>query len=288
MNYSKLLLLCLLVSGFVACDNDDEDPDQDLVVQLSNLPTLNDGFQYEGWIIVGESAISTGTFDATGNVTTSIDRTQLEDATRYVLTIEPDPDPSADPSSTHILAGDFNGNVAALTIGHSAALESDFTDATGKYIMATPTNGADNDENSGVWWLDNSNPPAVAGLSLPDLADGWKYEGWAVIDGTQVSTGTFTRVDAADEADEFSGDTPGPAYPGEDFLVNAPDGLTFPTDLSEANVVISIEPDPDDSALPFFLKPLAHQVPANAEDHMVFDMENNIANTLISGTATKR
>lgn len=280
MNYSKLLLLCLLVSGFVACDNDDEDPDQDLVVQLSNLPTLNDGFQYEGWIIVDGAAISTGTFDATGNVTTSIDRTQLEDATRYVLTIEPDPDPSANPSSTHILAGDFNGNVAALG--------SDFTDATGKYIMATPTNGADNDENSGVWWLDNSNPPAVAGLSLPDLADGWKYEGWAVIDGTPVSTGTFTRVDAADEADEFSGDTPGPAYPGEDFLVNAPDGLTFPTDLSEANVVISIEPDPDDSALPFFLKPLAHQVPANAEDHMVFDMENNIANTLISGTATKR
>lgn len=288
MNYSKLLLLCLLVSGFVACDNDDEDPDQDLVVQLSNLPTLNDGFKYEGWIIVDGAAISTGTFDATGNVTTSIDRTQLEDATRYVLTIEPDPDPSADPSSTHILAGDFNGNVAALTIGHSAALGSDFTDATGKYILATPTNGADTDENSGVWWLDNSNPPAVAGLSLPDLADGWKYEGWAVIDGTPVSTGTFTRVDAADEADEFSGDTPGPAYPGEDFLVNAPDGLTFPTDLSEANVVISIEPDPDDSALPFFLKPLAHQVPANAEDHMVFDMENNIANTLISGTATKR
>lgn len=288
MNYSKLLLLCLLVSGFVACDNDDEDPDQDLVVQLSNLPTLNDGFQYEGWIIVDGASISTGTFDATGNVTTSIDRTQLEDATRYVLTIEPDPDPSANPSSTHILAGDFNGNVAALTIGHSAALGSDFTDATGKYILATPTNGADTDENSGVWWLDNSNPPAVAGLSLPDLADGWKYEGWAVIDGTPVSTGTFTRVDAADEADEFSGDTPGPAYPGEDFLVNAPDGLTFPTDLSEANVVISIEPDPDDSALPFFLKPLAHQVPANAEDHMVFDMENNIANTLISGTATKR
>lgn len=288
MNYSKLLLLCLLVSGFVACDNDDEDPDQDLVVQLSNLPTLNDGFQYEGWIIVDGAAISTGTFDATGNVTTSIDRTQLEDATRYELTIEPDPDPSADPSSTHILAGDFNGNVAALTIGHSAALGSDFTDATGKYILATPTNGADTDENSGVWWLDNSNPPAVAGLSLPDLADGWKYEGWAVIDGTPVSTGTFTDINAADEADEFSGDTPGPAYPGEDFLVNAPDGLTFPTDLSEANVVISIEPDPDDSALPFFLKPLAHQVPANAEDHMVFDMENNIANTLISGTATKR
>jgi len=288
MNYSKLLLLCLLVSGFVACDNDDEDPDQDLVVQLSNLPTLNDGFQYEGWIIVDGAAISTGTFDATGNVTTSIDRTQLEDATRYVLTIEPDPDPSANPSSTHILAGDFNGNVAALTIGHSAALGSDFTDATGKYILATPTNGADTDENSGVWWLDNSNPPAVAGLTLPDLADGWKYEGWAVIDGTPVSTGTFTDINAADEADEFSGDTPGPAYPGEDFLVNAPDGLTFPTDLSEANVVISIEPDPDDSALPFFLKPLAHQVPANAEDHMVFDMENNIANTLISGTATKR
>ena len=287
MNYSKLLLLCLLVSGFVACDNDDEDPDQDLVVQLSNLPTLNDGFQYEGWIIVDGAAISTGTFDATGNVTTSIDRTQLDDATRYVLTIEPDPDPSADPSSTHILAGDFNGNVASLTIGHSAALGSDFTDAAGKYILATPTNGGNTDEASGVWWLDNSGGSETAGLSLPNLPDGWKYEGWAVIDGTPVSTGTFTRVDAADEADEFSGDTSGPAYPGEDFLVNAPDGLTFPTDLRRGSVVISIEPDPDDSALTFNLKPLTHEnIPQESELHTTLEMVNTIV--AITGTATKR
>jgi hypothetical protein len=287
LNYSKLLLLCLLVSGFVACDNDDEDPDQDLVVQLSNLPTLNDGFQYEGWIIVDGAAISTGTFDATGNVTTSIDRTQLDDATRYVLTIEPDPDPSADPSSTHILAGDFNGNVAALTIGHSAALGSDFTDAAGKYILATPTNGGNTDEASGVWWLDNSGGSETAGLSLPNLPDGWKYEGWAVIDGTPVSTGTFTDINAADEADEFSGDTPGPAYPGEDFLVNAPDGLTFPTDLRRGSVVISIEPDPDDSALPFNLKPLTHEnIPQESELHTTLEMVNTIV--AITGTATKR
>jgi hypothetical protein len=287
MNYSKLLLLCLLVSGFVACDNDDEDPDQDLVVQLSNLPTLNDGFQYEGWIIVDGAAISTGTFDATGNLTTSIDRTQLDDATRYILTIKPDPDPSADPSSTHILAGDFNGNVASLTIGHSAALGSDFTDAAGKYILATPTNGGNTDEASGVWWLDNSGGSETAGLSLPNLPDGWKYEGWAVIDGTPVSTGTFTRVDAADEADEFSGDTSGPAYPGEDFLVNAPDGLTFPTDLRRGSVVISIEPDPDDSALTFNLKPLTHEnIPQESELHTTLEMVNTIV--AITGTATKR
>ena len=80
----------------------------------------------------------------------------------------------------------------------------------------------------------------------------------------------------------------GPNYPGEDFLVNAPDGLEFPTDLRGAAVVISIEPSPDDSAAPFFLKPLFDQVPEDATDHTVIEMDNYIAETVISGSATRR
>ena len=172
MHYSKLVLICLLAVGFVACDDDDENPNQDLVVQLSGLPELGSGFQYEGWIIVNGTPVSTGTFDATGDMTTttsSIERSQLEDASTYVLTIEPNPDPSPEPSSTHIVAGDFSGETATLSIDHGAALGNDFSTAYGKYILATPTNGDDSYETSGVWWLDNSNPPAVDGLGLPTL-----------------------------------------------------------------------------------------------------------------------
>ena len=84
----------------------------------------------------------------------------------------------------------------------------------------------------GVWFLDNSSGAPAVGLTLPTLPDGWIYEGWAVIDGVPVSTGTFSTVDAADNSATFSGSKAGPPFPGEDFLINAPGmWLTFPTDL---------------------------------------------------------
>jgi hypothetical protein len=290
MHYSKLLLISLLAISFVACDKNDENPNKDLIVQLSGLPELGGGFQYEGWIIVDGAAISTGKFDATGDITittSKLERSQLEKASTYVLTIEPNPDPDSGPSSTHIVAGDFSGNTTTLGFDHSAALGDDFNSAYGKYVLATPTNGDNNNEYSGVWWLDISNTPFTAGLGLPTLPEGWKYEGWAVIDGTPVSTGTFRDVSAADEAAMFSGDMDGQPYPGEDFLKNPPSGLTFPVDLRGGAVVISIEPHPDDSAAPFFLKPLFDKVPEDATEHTVIEMDNHISETAIIGSATK-
>jgi hypothetical protein len=82
-------------------------------------------------------------------------------------------------------------------------------------------------------------------------------------------------VDAADDASPYSDvQQSAPPFPGEDFLLNAPDGLTFPVDLSDSTVVVSIEPEPDDSADPFLLKPLAGEVPSNAADHQTFDLDN--------------
>ena len=63
---------------------------------------------------------------------------------------------------------------------------------------------------------------------------------------------------------------PGPPFPGEDYLVNAPMGLTFPTNLAGGTAVISIEPDPDNSPNPFTLKPLVKMIPADAADHVTY------------------
>jgi len=263
-----------------------------LSLSILGLKDLGNDYAYEGWLIVDGSAVSAGVFNVDGSGVLSktsfqMNKKDLDKATAYVLTIEPSPDNDPSASGVHILAGDFSSNSASLSIGHSSALGNDFSSSTGKYILATPTNGMSNDEKSGVWWLDPTSGSAVAGLSLPTLPSSWKYEGWAVINGTPVSTGTFTSVSGSDQSALFSGATAGPGYPGEDFLLNAPSGLTFPTDLDGATIVISVEPVPDNSSAPFLLKPLVGGVPASAMDHTLYNMNNNSSSSNPTGTVSR-
>ncbi|MCL6294761.1 anti-sigma factor [Jejuia spongiicola] len=277
----KKMFFAILAIGIftTSCSNDDDGPTTaGLTLNLTGLEELGSDYVYEGWIIVNGAPVSTGTFTSvTFPQIFNVDATQLANATKFVLSIEPAVDPNPEPAPTKILAGDFSGSSAAVD---SNGIVADFSGASGKYILATPTDTDDTNEASGVWFLDNTNaPPPVAGLTLPLLPDGWKYEGWAVIGGTPISTGTFTKVAATDDAAPYSGSVALPApngadgfFPGEDFLQGAPAGTTFPTDLKGATIVISVEPSPDNSAAPFTLKPLAHVVPGNAANHTVIDM----------------
>ena len=285
------VLALLSISLFTACDDDtDLQPtSSEFNLNIEKLENLGADFAYEGWIIVDGAPVSTGVFDVDdqGNLSTttfSVNSDDLNNATAFVLTIEPRPDNDPAPSDVHILAGDISNSTANLSISHSAAIGTGFTSTTGKYILATPTNGENNDENSGVWFLDPSSGSPMAGLDLPTLPAAWEYEGWAVINGQPVTTGKFTSVDGSDDLDSFSGSMSGPPFPGEDFLENAPAGLSFPVDLSGAKIVISIEPVPDNSEAPFLLKPLAADVPQNAQDHTVYDLDNIAASTYPSGT----
>jgi len=294
MNLKNLFFIALIGLSFTACKEDEEpvSTTDTLELNLTGLEDLGSDYTYEGWIIVDGAPVTTGTFDVNADGTLSktsfeLESADLEAASTFVLTIEPQPDNDPAPSAVHILAGDFSGTSASLTVGHGSALGNDFTASTGNYILATPTDGMDNNEASGVWWLDNSGAAMAAGLDLPTLPDGWKYEGWAVIDGTPVSTGTFTDLAAADDAAVYSGTMGGPPFPGEDFIMNALTGLTFPTDLTGATVVISIEPSPDNSAAPFLLKPLVGLVAADAAVHTVQSMDNNADATNPSGSVSR-
>jgi len=288
-----LLVLVILSTTLASCKDDDtkESTTSNLNLTITGLSDLGADYVYEGWLLVNGAPKTTGTFtvDENGDLSKTdfqIENNDLTTATKFILTIEPAADSDPAPSAVHILAGDFSGNSAAVSVGDMAALGNDFTASTGKYILATPTNGADTDENSGVWWLDPTAGPG-AGLDLPTLPAGWKYEGWAVIGGTPVTTGKFTAIDVVDDAAPFSASMPGPPFPGEDFLLNAPSGVTFPTDLSGATIVISVEPDPDNAPGPFLLKPLVGMVPVGAADHTAYDMNNNASNTNPSGTVKR-
>ncbi len=297
---NKWTLAALMIAIiFTSCKKDEEMPPDEpttkkIMVNLNGLEDLGVDYVYEGWLIVDGSPVSTGIFtvDADGMQSKTefeVKISDAEDATTFVLSIEPKNDSDPSPAATKILAGDFSGSSADLTISPVG----DFSNAAGKYILATPTNGGDNDENSGIWFLDLSNgAPPTAGLTLPELTDGWKYEGWTVINGIPVTTGKFTNVAATDEDDPYSGPDPlgdvngdDGFFPGEDFLENAPDGLTFPTDIAGGTAVISVEPDPDNNPGPFTLKPLVHGIPSEAVDHVTFDMDQNLS--FPTGTVTR-
>lgn len=290
----NLLLLLATVVLLSSCSDDDTVmtvSDSPLKLEINGLEDLGSSAMYEGWIMVDGTPVTTGTFSVDGNGNMSktsfdIKMENLDKATAFILTIEPNPDPNPAPSSTHIIAGNFSSNIASLTVAHPAALGNDFMTATGKYILATPTNGANTDENSGIWFLDLSSGSPGVGLNLPTLPAGWKYEGWTVINGKPVTSGTFLSTTVVDDFDGFSSTMDGPPFPGEDYLVNAPMGLSFPTNLAGGTAVISIEPDPDNSPNPFTLKPLAKMIPTEAKDHFTYMMDKNLG-SFPTGKATK-
>lgn len=273
----------------MSCSDDDTSSRSSLgtlSLALSGLEDLGAGFRYEGWLIVDGSPVTTGIFsvDAAGLPSATdfeVPAADLEAASLFVLTIEPHPDPDTAPSATHVLAGDFSGESASLSIGHGAALGSDFQAATGSYILETPSTATDGtDFAQGIWWLDPSMGPG-ASLTLPPLPEGWIYEGWIAGNDGPVSTGTFTTAGGFDS--DAGGTTAGPdgtpPFPGQDFISPA---LSLPGMAA----VISVEPSPDNSAAPFALKPLLDAMIEDVGPGVLQSMSNNAANAP-SGTATR-
>ena len=168
MRRSTTALMVLGVIAFAACDDDPVDTGvpETLELSLTGLEPLINGFHYEGWAIINGTPVTTGKFNVESGVEfrgtwgTGVD---LSNATAIVITIEPLGDVDAVPASTHIVAGPVAGGSAALSVGDGSALGDDFTGASGFYILATPTNGDDTDENSGIWFRQAWRGPPIGG-----------------------------------------------------------------------------------------------------------------------------
>lgn len=209
--------------------------------------------------MVGGSPVSTGIFsvDQLGNLSQTefnISDSDANNASAFILTIEPFPDLDPAPADSHILAGDINSGSADVSVGHPAAIGDDLTSSTGFFELNNPTGGKGSGFENGIWYVSSFPPPTTAGLNLPTLPTGWVYEGWVVENNlnTSISTGTFTDENGPDSdgAGVDAGLGSPFLFPGQDFINPA-------RDLSENySAVISIEPVPDNSPAPFTLKPL--------------------------------
>ena len=228
---------------------------QSLSLHFNGLENLGADYVYEGWVANSSGPTSTGrlTINDMGvmsQTTFEIDTDVAEAADTFILTIEPYVDPDPGPSATKVIAGDFDGVRASLHVEHGAALGNTFETAAGEFFLATPTSADPDDGDYGIWFMNKDT--GMPGLDLPTLPAGWKYEGWVVVGGKAFSTGTFTATDMPDddEAGPYAGPGGFPNVPGQDFVD------TVMLNLADSTVVISIEPDMDNSPAPFAMKPL--------------------------------
>jgi len=188
-------------------------------------------------------------------------KANLDKATKFVISIEPQPDTDPAPSDTKFMSGALSGILADITMNDEVG---DFESGTsGNFEIFTPSDADDTNEENGVWFLKTlTDGTQEASLELPVLPAGWKYEGWVVFNGIPVSTGTFTAFDADDKTSLYSSDRTTPNFPGQDFLqsmvTSGTTTVTFPADgnVTGKDVIISLEPFPDNDPAPFFVKPL--------------------------------
>lgn len=283
------LVMTLCVAG---CDSDEPGSDSDsgeaddtqtLRWSLDGLEDLGPQAVYEGWIIVDGAPVSTGRFsvDAAGAPSLDafeVDAGQAEAATAFVLTIEPAEGDDPGPSESKLMGGGFVESMAAVEISDASALGTDFADATGEFLLQTPTSEEPSDYSLGIWFLDPGSGAAT--LELPELPAGWVYEGWIVDANGPISTGRFATPREADTDGKgpAAGPLGAPGKPGQDFIDPA-------LDLIGLTAVITVEPEPDNDPAPFVLKPLVTPSIADVPPPQLQALDNNAAATNPSGAA---
>lgn len=252
----NLAVSLILASSINSCSSDDGPPVSILEVDTIGLENLSGGSTYQGWLLVdGESKPTNKFTDVSQTLRLTVLESDAQDATGFYITVEPVGDNDNIPSDAIILSGAFNRNSASLDF---ESVVGDLSNVSGELHLATYTDDDTDNDQFGIWFSQSNNAP---GLNLPTLQSGWKYEGWVNLGNKIISTGTFTSVSETDDANFFKGSGGvEPNYPGEDFLF-LPSSfplteVTFPINVTNKNVFITIEPFEDRDPAPFFIRPL--------------------------------
>lgn len=271
-------------------------------LEMSGLNDLGDVFWYELWLTwqEGESNLSKslGVFriDGQGQCLPNRFNVKLGDLQRAVaffITIEEDDLPGlrllentpgvidtlSGPGPYKILAAKFITNKAHYSIGDEYLLNFDFASARGTYLLNAVSVEQTSPSASGIWFINKDEQgQLIAGLDLPDLPAGWSYQGWVVINSVSLSTGKFISNKGTDQtATYYNSAQGGYPFPGEDFITNPPQGLSFPLDLSGKEIYITLHPPlPENCPAPYSAKLFAATVPNGAQRMVVYELENQI------------
>jgi len=231
----------------------DYEPNEALEADLSSLPAIKEG-HYALWavdsgnnpLLIWQFRIDSQGFIVDLNnlpqssvvVTPGVDLTTMQS---FFVSLEKGDIIASEPSSSVILS-----TTKKTKNSHALAFPHDFSAVGGSYILATPTNGANTQETAGVWFVNVENDTDLASLNLPASPAGWVYQGWVLYQSKPLNIGRFNNVAGKDSFSNFSGPRSFPAFPGEDFLTNAPANLNlkFPLNLADGQglVMVTLEP----------------------------------------------
>ena len=168
----------------------------------------------------------------------------LDDYDSMFITIQSPSGSSTTPSSTVYMRSEIPDSLEDSSV-RGLSFSATINTGINSFVVATPTDDNPDDELSGVWFYRNLNTEEP-GLELDPAPTGWRWEGWVWHDGIWLSTGRFIDPEASDDFSGDSGTVRTPGVPGEDFLFNAPAGVTFPWVLAQGDsVAVTLEPEPD-------------------------------------------
>ena len=265
----------LFIFSFSSCKKIKHD---ELLIKSERLPALQGNQFYSAWLIVDGDTLKAGNFNVeeNGEMSTeklTADPAKINSANSFGISIESSE--TSKPSHVFVCSGEFDGDQAILTTAHPLSFQTSFSSAQGTYIMATVTDAAGTThEFSGIWWVTDISG-ASPGLTLPDLPEGWTYEGWVKINDQYVSTGRFSNPNSGDDFFQY-GDTLNPPFnfPGEDLLYNAPQNVTFPVNLKSKELFISVEYVNSIRNNPYLVI-LQTTIPSTADFNTPYQMNNS-------------
>ena len=253
----------------------EEHPSVEVSLSTAQLEPAPSGMRYEAWLLRDAQAISLGYFsiEKAGQPTehsfSRVDRRDLAASSTAFVTLEPASDDAPSiPSRYVVMAGEFKGDLAKLSVDNTRAFKTDFSKGRARFVLQTPTDGSGNPEDSGLWFYNGETNDPEPGLKLPKLPEGWTYEAVFQKDpksailslGTfpipapktqqpppqapraaQTAVGSYEFIRGADSGNPYSAALkPAPAFPGEDFLQNLPLGAKPPLELSGGTLSIRV------------------------------------------------
>jgi hypothetical protein len=243
---------CLVLAAGCSLFEPDEPDPVAATLTMDNLPAPGPDHTYELWIADDEGQWTSVTRlrEAAEETSREIELpgAEAEVATVFALSIENEGQPRDEPGPILVAGSMGPGAQNWAQIGHAAALGTDFSTASASFVLDTPTTPGTDDYFAGIWWYEPSDE--YGGVkNLPPLAAGWIYEGWVTTADGRMSTGRFDGAGAdRDGAGPNAGAAAAYDAPGQDFVEP-------PIDLRDSDIAITVEPDPDTDAEPFFLTP---------------------------------
>lgn len=259
-------------------------------VVFDNLPVIVDGF-YELWIetIHTKNVITTFHVDVAGVITA------LDNADVSGSDIEVSFDLSnAETAGVTVVDNEGNGiEILRGNVSHGvAALESSFVenyvDARGGFTLMSPSDKNENNELSGIWFVEQRENQNFPSLGIPEAPVGWEYYAWIEQNAELFPIGVFTDPVTEDSGNPFSGSEDVPLFPGEDFIYvehNSNDGTDETTEIQlntlDTQVIVALQPNglSTDYRVNVFKK----AIPVDATANTVYELENIVERFLPSG-----